>query len=71
MHHPNGDMFDGTIVYGVSNGYGDYYFSNGRIYKGNFLSNDEIGGEGKMTYPNGMVYTGSWKNSAFNGFGKL
>jgi hypothetical protein len=36
MHHPDGNMFDGTVVSDISVGYGKFYLANGRCFEGNF-----------------------------------
>lgn len=38
-------------------GYGEMFYSNGRVYKGQF-ENDVKCGEGEMRYPDGKVYRG-------------
>jgi len=47
----------------------------GRYYEGQVNRDGgnrwEISGQGKMTYPNGNIYDGSWDDNKFNGQGKM
>ena len=41
------------------NGFGEYTWPDGRVYKGNF-ANDNKQGDGILYYPDGSVYSGQW-----------
>ncbi len=40
-------------------GFGEYRWPDGRIYKGNFKA-DLKEGLGTLIYPDGQMYTGNW-----------
>ena len=42
------------------NGYGEYYFNNGDVYKGNWL-NDKKNSNGKFFFNNGDIYEGEFE----------
>ena len=46
-------------------------YENGDIYQGDVDSNRKRHGNGKMTYQNGNIYDGGWKNDSFDGQGIL
>ena len=46
-------------------GFGKYIGEDNEIYEGAF-KNDKKHGKGKMTYPNGIVIEGSWKNGVLS-----
>lgn len=45
----------------IPNGYGEYYFSNGDVYKGQFV-NGVISGRGELIFISGDVYEGDFSN---------
>jgi len=50
-------------------GKGEYTWSNGRKYVGEF-KNDKENGKGRKTYPSGDVYVGDYVDGNFTGQGK-
>ena len=61
----------GTCLKGnCHNGYAEFRFPNGDIYKGNF-QNGRINGQGILYFENGDKYLGSWVDQKREGKGKL
>lgn len=48
----NGDKFEGEMIKGRREGIGRIVWADGGQFKGNF-EDDEIQGEGEITFPNG------------------
>ena len=46
---PNGDEYEGDLIDGRYNGYGELKFANGDIYKG-YFKNDSYDGKGVKIY---------------------
>lgn len=73
---PNGNYFEGTLVNGVIEGKGHMKFTNYDIYKGNWVSG-KMEGEGTFLFYDSKCdrhvasYMGQFKNSKFNGTGKM
>lgn len=65
---------DGTYVGGFENGlqhgYGELYFSNGVIYRGNFVE-DKYNGYGELYWPDGDIYKGSFVENQRTGEGEM
>lgn len=59
----------GQIVY-VKSGQGKQIWNDDSTYLGSF-KDDEIHGNGTITYPNGSIYTGQWNRGVRHGCGKL
>lgn len=49
-------------------GYGEFRWKSGNIYKGNY-KNDLRNGYGEMSWTDGSVYKGNWVNGIQHGFG--
>ena len=60
------EFYIGEWKDGWRHGYGEYYYSNGDVYKGN-LVNGKMEGQGTMTYSDGTVKSGIWKGVKFQG----
>lgn len=58
----------GCVSGNCSDGFGQYNFSNGGVYTGNFVGG-QINGYGTYVYPDGDKYTGNWKSSKRDGYG--
>merc|ERR1711970_215907 len=67
--HLNRDKYDGNMVYGVMQGYGNLFWKDGSIYSGQFVNNTKSG-EGTLFYSNGDIFTGHWADEAKAGQGK-
>jgi hypothetical protein len=66
---PNGDYYTGTWdqATGTGHGSGRKSWPAGRIYEGELKDNWIPHGRGKMTYGNGKVRHGTWRNGSFQG----
>jgi hypothetical protein len=62
------EKYVGAWVDDKMNGYGEYYFSSGSVYKGHF-HNNIFNGEGEYTFPDGAKYSGGWQNNRMHGEG--
>jgi hypothetical protein len=62
------EKYDGSWFDDKMNGYGEYYFASGAIYKGNF-QNNAFHGEGEYQFADGAKYTGGWQNNKMHGQG--
>ena len=49
---PSGEYHIGEYRDGERNGYGEHYYSNGNVYKGNWVEGNKEG-KGTMTYIDG------------------
>ena len=54
----------------VMEGLGYIEFEDKSLYRG-FVKNKTMNGKGRMSYKNGMVYQGEWKDGKAHGFGVL
>ena len=54
---PQQDLYIGEYRYNVRNGYGQYFWKDGRTYDGHY-KNDQKHGHGIFRYPNGESYIG-------------
>ena len=54
---PENDLYIGEYKYNVRNGYGQYFWKDGRTYDGHYW-NDMKHGHGIFRYPNGESYVG-------------
>ena len=52
------------------NGIGQYIWSDGSNYKGEWLDG-ALHGYGIYHFQDGSIYTGSWENNSMNGFGEF
>lgn len=60
---------DKCIKGDCENGYGEYKYSGGNVYKGNFK--DQLrNGYGEFKWADGSVYKGNFKDDKFNGYGE-
>lgn len=58
----NGDRYTGEWRSGAMHGHGTYeYVSSGQTYTGNYQAGKKHG-EGTMTFADGSVFTGAFKN---------
>eukprot|EP01052_Picozoa_sp_SAG31_P059858 SAG31_NODE_19103_length_612_cov_0.884990_1_plen_96_part_10 len=61
----NGDVYEGNYANGMRNGTGTYYFGGKEnpkaTYTGSYVDHKKCG-VGKMTYPDGTIYEGEWKD---------
>mmetsp|Transcript_2586 Transcript_2586/g.3513 ORF Transcript_2586/g.3513 Transcript_2586/m.3513 type:complete len:159 (+) Transcript_2586:50-526(+) len=62
------EKFVGNWNMDAMNGYGEYFFSSGAVYRGNFNQN-LFDGEGTYTFPDGSSYTGNWSQNKMHGVG--
>ncbi|MDR0552552.1 MAG: hypothetical protein LBG13_00460 [Holosporales bacterium] len=62
--------FEGHFVDGMANGYGEFYFKNGAVYKGCYVNNNAHG-EGTYRFADGSTYEGDFENDRAHGRGKL
>jgi len=67
--HLNRDRYEGSMVYGVMQGYGNLFWKDGSYYSGQFMNNSKSG-EGTMFYANGDIFTGNWADEGKSGQGK-
>ena len=63
--YPDGDYYIGDFKDGVKHGNGEYHYSTGTVYNGQWENNDKSNGYGTMTYPDGTKKTGKWKDWKF------
>ena len=63
-------LYEGMIDMGLRHGKGTGYYSDGGIYKGDWI-NEAREGNGIMYYSNGNIYDGDWKNDRREGIGKF
>lgn len=71
IRYENGDVYVGEIKGLTRNGTGSMTFAaTGDIYEGGFV-NDQMAGNGKMTYANGDIYEGGMAESKKQGQGKF
>ena len=61
-------VYNGNVVNGVKEGYGELKFEDGTIYKGDFKE-DKFEGKGKIIFSNGREYEGEFKNNKMDGSG--
>lgn len=54
----------------MKNGYGEFKWTSGNMYKGNYKS-DLRDGHGEMTWSDGSKYIGEWKKGSQYGYGKI
>ena len=70
MTHPinftNGDTYNGQLVDGLLQGYGEYRFANGDTYVGEF-HRGKFHGNGTYTFSNGIQNIGSYINGVYQG----
>eukprot|EP01083_Nonionella_stella_P079743 218927_1 len=66
----NGNTYRGPFVRGLRHGHGILSYS-GYIYEGEFAEGARTDGSGKMTLPDGTVYSGDWKSEKWCGMGTL
>jgi hypothetical protein len=76
MTYASGDVYEGKWKDGKENGPGKYTWACpgmpvGDVYEGEFKDEEYRHGTGKMTYINGDVYVGEWKDNSKNGTGKM
>ena len=56
----------------IPNQYSKVVLPNGRIYEGELSSDQMMNGNGVLYSKEGnIIYSGSWRNSKFNGYGTL
>ncbi len=74
--YPNGDVYEGYIgsgiigIIGNAHGVGVYTYADGRVYKGEFVENEQWG-EGVMTWPDGRSFRGHFYKDAPDGNGVM
>ena len=61
-------IYNGDVVNGIKEGYGELKFEDGTIYKGEFKE-DKFDGKGKIIFSNGREYEGEFKNNKMDGDG--
>ena len=61
-------VYNGNIINGIKNGYGELKMKDGTIYKGEFKE-DKFDGKGKIIFSNGREYEGEFKNNKMDGDG--
>lgn len=59
-----------SIIWINKQGYGEFKWSSGNIYKGNY-KNDLRNGYGEMYWTDGSIYKGNWVNGIQHGYGKM
>lgn len=69
LRYQNGDSYRGAAVGGVREGFGAYFFADGRFYRGYFHA-DNYEGYGMLDEGNGRVYKGLWKDDKRCGYGE-
>ncbi len=62
--------YNGKIEHGIINGFGVMEFTNGNLYTGNWINDDE-NGMGNLKYYNGDEYTGNWVDGLKCGEGTM
>jgi len=67
---PPGDEFLGQVSWCKKEGYGEYRWSSGAVYRG-YWHQDRMHGEGELHSPNGDVYKGPFRNGSKCGKGVL
>lgn len=70
IYFPNDDIYEGDVKNSTFEGHGTLYFSDGVIYKGEFVCG-ERSGKGQQIYPDHSIYNGQFKNDLFNGEGEF
>ena len=72
VHYSNGDVYQGTLVGGLRQGYGVMsYAMDDSVYSGEW-SADNRQGEGTLTFKyRRQQYQGQWCDNTFNGWGEL
>jgi len=66
----SGNAYAECIKGDCKNGYGEYVFSDGDKYSGNWVKRKKTG-EGTYEWVNGDKYEGGWKKNKFSGKGTL
>ena len=61
-------IYNGNLIKGIKEGYGEIKYEDGTIYKGDFKE-DKFDGKGKIVFPNGRIYEGDFKNNKMDGDG--
>jgi len=69
-NYKDNSIYNGNVLNGVKEGYGELKFEDGTIYKGEF-KNDKFNGKGKIIFSNGREYEGEFKNNKMDGEGKF
>lgn len=54
----------------LKNGYGEYKWASGNLYKGHY-NDDKRHGYGEMHWCDGSVYQGEWHSGVQHGFGRM
>ena len=65
---PNGDAYEGDMVFGVIEGEGKINYASGGCYIGQITAGKRHG-KGKMVYITGQVYEGYWQRDKREGHG--
>lgn len=65
---PNGDVYRGSYIHGLRDGFGVTKYKSGARYEG-FYKNNRFNGEGEYTWPNKTVFRGDFVDGAITGFG--
>ncbi|OIT22044.1 PREDICTED: phosphatidylinositol 4-phosphate 5-kinase 1-like [Nicotiana attenuata] len=65
---PNGDLYTGTFLGKVPHGNGQYLWSDGCMYKGEWQKG-KASGKGKFSWPSGATYEGDFKEGRMDGYG--
>ncbi|XP_031482396.1 phosphatidylinositol 4-phosphate 5-kinase 9-like isoform X3 [Nymphaea colorata] len=65
---PSGDLYYGSILDRMPQGFGKYFWCNGCIYEGEW-SRGLISGHGRITWPSGAIYEGELFGGYMHGSG--
>jgi hypothetical protein len=68
LSNGDGDFYEGGLKNDHKHGPGIMKFADGRVFEGEYIRGQMI--QGKMTYQDGSVYSGSWVDGMRHGQGK-
>ena len=68
VNYKDNSVYNGKVINGVKDGFGQLKFEDGTIYEGEFKE-DKFEGKGKIIFSNGREYEGEFKNNKMDGNG--
>lgn len=70
INYKCGKTYEGHVVGGKANGFGNCYWDDGDKYIGEW-KNDQKHGKGCYQWSDGEIYFGNWKDNVFEGQGEM